>query len=809
MIWETIQEKLQVATDPKYRIHRLLGHGGMAGVYLAEQPSLGRFVAIKVISPLFMADPEFVARFLHEARTVAKLHHPHIVTIHEIEQTADLQYFTMSFVPGNTLGKVMEGEGDSLSIEIIKVWLAQVGGALDYGHRKGVIHRDIKPTNIILDGEGNAKVTDFGIAKVADQPGMTKTGVLMGTPSYMSPEQCSGGTISGQSDQYSLGTVAYQLVTGHPPFEGPTMSVLDAHLRKDPAPVRTRRPDCPADLAEAIERMLRKDPADRWTSIAEALAGMAILNPDVDIDLRREMAHLSGFTGRVVLDSQPSVEPPETPLVPDGPNFLEGPETPKAAGLPPIPQRSATVVAGVAPIEPVETAPPMEPRTPIEPAPVPPVSVSAGKGTPPKKRTLLPWVGGGIVITAAAVVAALVFGVGSPDGPEGAEGGGQGTRPVSLESESPSPQELPPPTELEDGRILVEGELPEGFLVLVRGEGQPEITVADREISLTPGTYDLQLSAPGFEAAAATLTVRPGESESWSPELVADTPSPSAPDPPPLAQGRVNLLGDLPTSFVVVVRGDGAERRFSASSFSVAPGTYRLELQADGYVAQSTRLEVGPGEDQSWRPELVNDSPSPPPAEPPASAEGRVSILGEMPGDATLRIRGDEIDEEISGSVAFVPAGSYDLQFTAPGYISQTIRLEVRSGEESRWTPDLVREPPADLDARIRGELVTLAGLLEGRDLAPVRDGFPNVRTEVERVLGPLVENRENVRNFEVSVGTVTRIEVTADHAVVEFPLLLSWRDPRNASEQAEIRFQARFNESQGRWILAELQQQR
>jgi len=451
----------------------------------------------------------------------------------------------------------------------------------------------------------------------------------------------------------------------------------------------------------------------------------------------------------------------------------------------------------------------MEPRTPIEPAPVPPVSVSAGKGTPPKKRTLLPWVGGGIVITAAAVVAALVFGVGSPDGPEGAEGGGQGTRPVSLESESPSPQELPPPTELEDGRILVEGELPEGFLVLVRGEGQPEITVADREISLTPGTYDLQLSAPGFEAAAATLTVRPGESESWSPELVADTPSPSAPDTPPLAQGRGNLLGDLPTRFVVVVSGDGAERRFSASSFSVAPGTYRLELQADGYVAQSTRLEVGPGEDQSWRPELVNDSPSPPPAEPPASAEGRVSILGEMPGDATLRIRGDEIDEEISGSVAFVPAGSYDLQFTAPGYISQTIRLEVRSGEESRWTPDLVREPPADLDARIRGELVTLAGLLEGRDLAPVRDGFPNVRTEVERVLGPLVENRENVRNFEVSVGTVTRIEVTADHAVVEFPLLLSWRDPRNASEQAEIRFQARFNESQGRWILAELQQQR
>jgi serine/threonine-protein kinase len=199
--WEVIYDKLRSAVAPKYEVTGILGYGGMAGVYLADEPRLGRKVAIKVMSPGLMVDPQLVERFSQEARTIAQLNHPNIVTIYEVDERDGLHYFTMTYVAGRTLGQVMAGTEGALSIDVVRAWLYQIGDALAYAHHHGVIHRDVKPGNVLLDKRGNALVTDFGIAKVTDEPGLTRTGMLVGTPAYMSPEQCSSGKVEGASDQ--------------------------------------------------------------------------------------------------------------------------------------------------------------------------------------------------------------------------------------------------------------------------------------------------------------------------------------------------------------------------------------------------------------------------------------------------------------------------------------------------------------------------------------------------------------------------------------------------------------------------------
>ncbi|MBT8336366.1 MAG: protein kinase, partial [Gemmatimonadetes bacterium] len=189
--WERILERLRTVTAGRYDVQRLLGWGGMAGVYLAEELRLKRRVAIKVIAPGLLMDPSQIERFEQEARTTAQLNHPNIVTIFEVDEREDLHYFTMTYVPGRALSQVMAEAAASLPIDVVRAWVRQVSGALSYAHQRGVVHRDIKPGNILLDEHGNALVGDFGIAKVAEEPGLTRTGMLVGTPAYMSPEQCT------------------------------------------------------------------------------------------------------------------------------------------------------------------------------------------------------------------------------------------------------------------------------------------------------------------------------------------------------------------------------------------------------------------------------------------------------------------------------------------------------------------------------------------------------------------------------------------------------------------------------------------
>jgi serine/threonine protein kinase len=272
---EAMVEMLKAATIGEYEILRELGRGGMATVYLAHDIALDRKVAIKVMSPALLLMGEGMSeRFKREARTAANLSHPHIIPIYTVKGSGKSLFFVMKFIAGRSLEAIIKDVGP-MPVAMVKTILQQVGSALGYAHRHGVVHRDVKPANIMLDEEGWSVVTDFGIAKVAENRGLTMTGIAVGTPSYMSPEQCAAKDITGKSDQYSLGVVAYEMLTGKQPFEGDSaMAIMFAHFHEQPKPLLTVRPECPEDLAAAVMQMLEKAPDKRFGSMEEAVSAI-------------------------------------------------------------------------------------------------------------------------------------------------------------------------------------------------------------------------------------------------------------------------------------------------------------------------------------------------------------------------------------------------------------------------------------------------------------------------------------------------------------------------------------------------------
>jgi serine/threonine-protein kinase len=210
------------STLGNYQITEELGRGGMAVVYRAYQPSLNRHVAIKVLPPQLSFDPQFVERFQREARAAARLRHPNIVVIHDVGEQDGNYYIVMEYLEGRTLNQLIEQEGP-LSPQRAAHIIDQVAAALDYAHQQGVVHRDVKPANIFVGKDDRVTLTDFGIAKAAtDAEQLTRTGMLMGTPEYMAPEQAEGSNVDHRTDLYSLGIVLYQMLVGRVPFRGTT-----------------------------------------------------------------------------------------------------------------------------------------------------------------------------------------------------------------------------------------------------------------------------------------------------------------------------------------------------------------------------------------------------------------------------------------------------------------------------------------------------------------------------------------------------------------------------------------------------------
>src|SRR5919206_4827845 len=261
--------------DGRYRIMRKLGTGGMANVYLAEDQELGRRVAIKILDDRHASDDQFIERFRREAKNAAGLSHPNIVSIYDRGEAEGTYYIAMEYLDGRSLKELIVGRGPA-PISVAIDYARQILAALRFAHRNGLVHRDIKPHNVLVDSEGRVKVTDFGIARAGAASQMTEVGSIVGTAQYLSPEQARGTGVDQRSDIYSLGIVLYELVTGTVPFTGDTpVEIAMKHLSTVPEPPSARRAELPEALDQIVLRALAKDPDERYQTAEEMDAELA------------------------------------------------------------------------------------------------------------------------------------------------------------------------------------------------------------------------------------------------------------------------------------------------------------------------------------------------------------------------------------------------------------------------------------------------------------------------------------------------------------------------------------------------------
>ncbi len=278
----------------RYEITQLLGEGGMSYVYKAIDKQLQRTVAIKTLKPIYVEQEKFVERFKREAQTAANLNHPNIVQIFDWG-IGDEPFFVMEFIEGNTLTSIISSR-KTISMNDILFIGAKVASGLQAAHSNGLVHRDIKPGNIMITPEGKVKVTDFGIVTLQNEESdITKTGSILGTASYISPEQAQGKKVSKESDLYSLGTVLYELITGRPPFDGDTpIATATKHITEKPEKLSTYRGDIPKGVENAVLKLLHKYPKDRFKNAEDLRA--VLLQQKTQLQAVQTQENLVGLT---------------------------------------------------------------------------------------------------------------------------------------------------------------------------------------------------------------------------------------------------------------------------------------------------------------------------------------------------------------------------------------------------------------------------------------------------------------------------------------------------------------------------------
>jgi eukaryotic-like serine/threonine-protein kinase len=267
----------------RYELQDVAGSGGMSSVYRARDTVLERMVAIKILHDHFSDDPEYVERFRREARALAQLNHPNIVTVIDRGEFEGRQFIVFEHVDGQNLKELIDREGQ-LPVDQALALVHQVARGLAFAHEHGVVHRDVKPHNVLIDEDGVAKVTDFGIARSLEPAdGLTETGTLLGTSEYIAPEQASGNRVDERSDQYSLATVLYELLTGEPPYRGDNfMAVAMKHIQEPVPSVRDARPDVSPRLDAIVSRAMAKRPEDRFPTTEAMMAALEAARADTD-----------------------------------------------------------------------------------------------------------------------------------------------------------------------------------------------------------------------------------------------------------------------------------------------------------------------------------------------------------------------------------------------------------------------------------------------------------------------------------------------------------------------------------------------
>ena len=272
---EATNRMAQQVLNERYKVETTLGEGGMARVYRGTDQVLDRTVAIKVLADRYAEDDNFVTRFRREAQAAAALSHPNVVAVFDTGDDAAAHYIVMEYVEGRTLGEVLKVEGP-LDADRASAIAEDVATALQAAHERGLVHRDVKPGNVMIDTEGRIKVMDFGIARAAANDTLTQTGTVLGTAAYLSPEQARGDSVDARSDIYSLGCVLFEMVAGRPPFTGDSpVSLAFRHVNEDPQRPSAYRPGVPPQLEAVVMRALEKDPGRRYQSAEEFRRALA------------------------------------------------------------------------------------------------------------------------------------------------------------------------------------------------------------------------------------------------------------------------------------------------------------------------------------------------------------------------------------------------------------------------------------------------------------------------------------------------------------------------------------------------------
>src|SRR3954467_15709957 len=338
--------------DTRYVIERKLGSGGMADVYLAEDQELGRRVALKLLDERHASDEQFVERFRREAQSAAGLNHPNIISIFDRGRAEGTYYIAMEYLDGRTLKELLVRNGPT-PIPIAIDYARQIIAGLSFAHRNGIIHRDIKPHNIVVGPDGRLKVTDFGIARSGASQ-MTEAGSIVGTAQYLSPEQARGAPVDPRSDLYSLGIVLYEMLTGRVPFTGDTpVEIAMKHLSQVPEPPSKLRSGVPHDLDAIVMRALAKDPDHRYSSAEEMDADLARIARGASVSRRTEEAMTQALTAgggtavmTKVLPREVVTPPPAPPPAYRAPGYYDYEEPPSGRSIWPWLVALLLIIAG-------------------------------------------------------------------------------------------------------------------------------------------------------------------------------------------------------------------------------------------------------------------------------------------------------------------------------------------------------------------------------------------------------------------------------------------------------------------------------
>ncbi|UCC83001.1 MAG: protein kinase [Gemmatimonadota bacterium] len=477
-----LRQALQMATAGEYEIHHELGRGGMGSVFLAREIGLDRLVAVKVLPPSLMFDEGLIERFKREARMVAKLHHPNIIPVYRVHHSHNLAFYTMHFVPGRSLNELL-GRNRVLSLPEVERIMLEAAAGLGYAHKRGVVHRDVKPANILIDAEGHVHLTDFGIAKaLVGSTQLTETGAVIGTPQYMAPEQCEGKLVDGRADQYSLAAVGYHLLVGHPPFQSDSMKeLLYHHLFTPPRPLNALRPETPLPLRDTIHKALSKDPADRFDSLEDfrmAIEGKGppIFVPWIDApDERRRTPPASSVP--VPHPYRRATDPPTTQRLPDAPWLTEGLRNEIAAGRSSVYRRTMAGLAVAA--------------TTIAVVAILAMSQGAGTGGAWLKT-----------VTGGEDESAMPLAVNDAGVPE---------RPAAAGGETTQPPVTEPDGGPDLGYLVVAGGLPPNARLQVPDQEIDVALTEGQQIELPAGTHEVVVLAAGFDTYRREVVIEPGE----------------------------------------------------------------------------------------------------------------------------------------------------------------------------------------------------------------------------------------------------------------------------------------------------------